>query len=230
MQSLLTLLQTYETLIYILLGLVALVPLQKLVTAWVEWRKSTFGLEKEAALRRVAASATMLSLLGLIVLAQFVLVTFVAPLQPAVTDVDEKKGLNIMAMLGITPEATDEASVDIIEGDPAHSGSEGCKKDVLEWTYPKPNDVVSGLVELRGTVVFDNLGFYKYEYRAAGTTNWTAIAAGDQQRKDELLGGEWSTRQLINGDYELRIVAVDTDNNPFPACSIPITIVNETIE
>lgn len=228
MQSLLSLLKTYEVWIYALLAIASVMPLIRLVSALAEWRKSTFGLEREAALRRVASSATMLSLIFSIVLAQFILVTFIAPLEPVVpVEEEEGGGFNFLSLLGVTETPTPEPGE--VQQDAAALMSSGCVKDVLEWTYPAPAQVVSGLVELRGTVQFDNLGFYKFEYRQAGTQTWTAIAAGDQPRKDDLLGGEWSTRQLINGDYELQIVAVDTENNPFPACIIPITIVNETL-
>lgn len=226
MQDLLLFLKANETWIYLFLGVLAILMIRKLVIAWLELRKSIFGLEREAALRRISYAATMTSLVLLIILAQFILVTFIAPLNPVNTDLNtlESTELTITGENSVEePAATDESGTSPIMASALNG--EGCIKEILEWTYPEAGTSISGLVELRGTINYANLGFYKYEYRSIGSEAWTTIAAGDSKKVDEPVGGTWNTEQLLPGDYELRLVASDNENSPFPACVIPITIV-----
>jgi len=226
MQDLLLFLKANETWIYLFLGVIAFLMIRKLFIAWLELRKSIFGLEKEAALRRISYAATMTSLVLIIILAQFILVTFIAPLNLTSTDLNTLESTEI----NISSESSEREAV-VTENPTGTTGisplvnGEGCIKEILEWTYPESGSSISGLVELRGTINYINLGFYKYEYRSIGSEAWTTIAAGDSKKLDEPVGGTWNTEQLLPGDYELRLVASDNENNPFPACIIPITIV-----
>jgi len=102
--------------------------------------------------------------------------------------------------------------------------SRGCIPDQLDWTDPRNGDTISETVELKGTVNVKNLGFYKYEFAPMGSDNWTTIAAGNTIVKNDLLGGAWDTSGLLPGDYELRLVVNDNENNPLPACMIQVTI------
>ena len=79
-------------------------------------------------------------------------------------------------------------------------------------------------MELKGTVNVENIGFYKYEFALMGSDTWTTIAAGNTIIKNDLLGGAWDTSALVPGDYELRLVVNDNENNPLPACMIQVTI------
>jgi hypothetical protein len=105
-------------------------------------------------------------------------------------------------------------------------GAEGCIPGVVEWTSPKSGGQVSGVVTLKGTVNVANLGFYKYEYSQGSSGNWITIAAGNQKRTDSELGGAWNTGQLIPGDYKLRLVVADNQNQTLPACVIAIRIIS----
>ena len=226
MQDLLLFLKANETWIYLFLGVIAVLMIRKLVIAWLELRKAIFGLEREAALRRISYAATMTSLVLLIILAQFILVTFVAPLNPVNTDISTLDSTEVTITSDNREGET--SSTEVSETSPNMTSvlnGEGCIDEKLEWTYPEAGTSISGLVELRGTINYANLGFYKYEYRPIGSETWTTIAAGDTKKVDEPVGGTWNTEQLLPGDYELRLVASDNENNPFPACIIPITIV-----
>ncbi|MCJ7624006.1 MAG: hypothetical protein MUO76_10925, partial [Anaerolineaceae bacterium] len=77
MEDLLQFLQTYELWIYGVLGAVALLYIRKLILAWHEWRTAVFGLEREGALRRFSSALTIVGLLGIILLAQFFVISFV---------------------------------------------------------------------------------------------------------------------------------------------------------
>jgi hypothetical protein len=101
----------------------------------------------------------------------------------------------------------------------------GCTPGQVEWTFPKAGDEISGKVELKGTVNVPNLGFYKYEFSQAGVENWMTIAAGNENNKVDAVLGTWDTTLLIPGDYQLRLVVADNQNQLMPACVIPIRIV-----
>jgi hypothetical protein len=79
-------------------------------------------------------------------------------------------------------------------------------------------------VELLGTVNIPNLGFYKYEFSEPGSDVWSTIAADNVAKVNGTIG-YWNTGQLTPGDYLLRLVVVDNQNNPFPACVIAVRVV-----
>jgi hypothetical protein len=103
----------------------------------------------------------------------------------------------------------------------------GCIPGEIEWTFPLNQDQISGIIEPRGTVNVANLGFYKYEFSLGDTGDWTAIAAGNQVRVDQPLGGSWNTTALLPGDYRLRLIVTDNQNGIFPACIISVQITGE---
>lgn len=84
MEELLPFLQKYELWIYVLLGVVAFIYLQRLVSAWKVWQGSAFGLEREIGQRRFSTALTIVLLLVVFILVEFVIVSFVAPSYPQV--------------------------------------------------------------------------------------------------------------------------------------------------
>jgi hypothetical protein len=102
--------------------------------------------------------------------------------------------------------------------------TEGCTPGAVEWSSPKTGDEISGKVQLLGTVNIPNLGFYKYEYSQPGTDVWSTIAAGNKNIVNDLLGN-WDTTLLVPGDYLLRLVVADNQNQLLPACVVSVRIV-----
>jgi hypothetical protein len=86
---------------------------------------------------------------------------------------------------------------------------------------------VSGSVELRGTVNVPNLGFFKYEYRNLADELWTPISAGNRPIIEELFAGRWNTVQLEPGNYALRLVVSDNQNNLLKPCVIEVRVLPE---
>jgi uncharacterized membrane protein len=82
MDELLRFLEQYEAWIYALLGVVGFIYFRKLAADWQEWRSSVFGLERESAQRRLSATLSVVVILSLLAAAEFVLVSFVAPVYP----------------------------------------------------------------------------------------------------------------------------------------------------
>jgi hypothetical protein len=232
MGELLRFLQNYELWGYALLGVIAFFYLQKLIGAWNEWRLAIYGLERETAQRRIAATLTVLVLLMLLGIGQFLLVSFIAPVYPmwsapATPTID----LISTATVTLEPQAAEAGAGNDVLLAPdittTPSAAEGCIAGELEWTFPISGDEISGTVELRGTVSVLNLGFYKYEYGQPGSDVWLTIAAGNEERVDEPLGGAWNTSQITPGDYLLRLVIADNENRLMAPCVIPVRIVTE---
>ncbi len=230
MEELLPFLQTYEDWIYIFLGSVAFVSFLRVVSAWGDWRGSVFGLEREIAQRRFTLNLTILTLLVVFILLEFFIVTFVVPSYPQTAALPTPT-LDLLAtttatlpVMGqaATPEVTEDA--DITPTTNIMTLQEGCIEGQIEWSYPEAGGEISATVELKGTVNVPNLGFYKYEYSTPGGDVWTTIAAGNQPKVDGGIGF-WNTSQLVSGDYLLRLVVSDNQNQLFPACVIPVRVI-----
>lgn len=225
MDELLRFLQKNETWIYVLVGLGALVYIQRLLQAWNEWRNTVFGLERENAQRRLSSSLTVLVLLALLVLSEFLIVSFVIPSLPQ-PSVLATPTLDLLATATATlpPVVLNTPTSSALQATIAPL-TEGCTPGVIDWDSPKPGETVSATIELMGTINVPNLGFYKYEYAPAGSDAWVTIAADNRQKINALIGA-WNTTQLVPGDYQLRLVVADNQNNPFPACVLQVRVVS----
>jgi hypothetical protein len=227
MDVVLRFLEENELWIYLVAGAAAALTLRWLLRAWHDWRNSVFGLEREIVQRKLAARLTVLFLLGLLILVEFLTVSFVIPAYPSIVTLPTAT-LDLLA----TPTATLSADAQST-GTPGPStselptagapSSEGCTPGQIEWTIPKSGDSISATAELKGTVNVPNLGFYKYEFSQPGTDTWTTIAAGNSPLVNGTIG-YWNTSQLPAGDYMLRLVVVDNQNVFFPACIISVRV------
>lgn len=222
--ELLPFLSRYEAWIYIVLAAVAVFQLRWLVQSWHEWRNSVFGLEREIAQKRFAAPLTILVLMGMLVLGEFLIVSFVTPAYPQINrvatptlDLSAQATATLQAGPTVTPSPLSaQSTLDA-------PSTEGCKPGLIEWLVPKVDESISATVELKGVVNVPNLGFYKYEYSQSGSDKWTTIAAGNTPLVSGTIGF-WNTNQLPAGDYLLRLVVADNQNQLFPACVIRVRV------
>ncbi len=213
--------------IYFILGIVAVVYLRRLTIALEERKTSVFGLEREAAQRKVASAVSVLVLLGLLAVGEFIVATFFAgelKQQPLyATPTIEVLTSPTTTLPGPVP--TDATATPTpypqayIEGIPSN-----CVEDVLEMTSPGMNAEVQGVVEVVGSVNTPNFGSYKYDYSVMGEPDWQTIAAGSEARVDASLGF-WYTTDLVPGDYMLRLVALDNQGMESDACVIVVKVV-----
>ena len=225
MEDIFEFLKNYEFWIYALLGGVAFIYLRKLIIAWQDWRTAVFGLEREGAQRRFSSALTVVGLLAGLILAQFVIVSFVVPSVPKVNylltpTIDLLATPTITLQVSMTSDAQGT-----IEPTQALADT-GCIPGQIEWSYPQPNSEISGTIDLSGTINVENFGFYKYEYSQVGSDTWVAIAAKNEINPEGDLGS-WNMNQLIPGDYYLRLIVVDNDNNEYPPCEIPVRVIAE---
>jgi hypothetical protein len=217
-------LERYEPWIYLVLGLAAVIVVQRLLRGWTELRAAMYGLEREIAQRKLTVALTWLILLVFLVIGEFVVASFVAPAIPNSMALPTPT-LDFMATPTVTLPAPGNATATVSPqgGLTAEPAAEGCTPGVIEWISPQAGDSLSGSVVLQGTINVPNLGFYKYEYNQVGEESWTTIAAGNEPK----VGGEigiWNTGQLIPGDYLLRLVVADNENQLFPACIVQVRI------
>ncbi len=224
MSSLLRFLERYEIIIFLVAGLIILVSARKTYISWREWSRSIFGLEKEHAQQKFNSALTVLVFSVLLVIGLFVVNTFITPTIPGVQQLPTPT-----IDLTLQPPTATPAPTIVITGEgliPTITSyfSRGCIPDQIDWTDPQNGDTITGRVELKGTVNIENLGFYKYEYAPSGTDTWTTIAAGNAKIINEPFGGAWDTRALVPGEYELRLVVNDNQNNSLPACVIQVII------
>jgi hypothetical protein len=196
-----------------------------------EWQKSVFGLERRLAQRRLISASTGLVLLFLLLVGEFLLVTLIEPRMPA-QPAEPQLAINPPSESSATPLPGE----DDIQTQPADERNEAlteqsdlifeCVEDRLEITYPADGDVISGSIEIIGSVNVDNFGSYKYEYSPTGNVNWITIAAGNQLKLDESIGF-WFTSALTPGRYLLRLVPLDNAGQEMTPCIVTIEVVTE---
>jgi hypothetical protein len=218
---------TFSTGIFILLGLGFVIYLQKFFKGLRTWQGSVFGLEKDLAQRKLISASTGLTLILLLIIGEFLLITFINPRMSQVPD-QTSRTINPLA----SPTTTLSAVVDqtpqpvIIANDLQDDIVSECVEGVLEITTPGNGDQVSGTVELIGSVNVENFGSYKYEFSTTGTINWVTIAAGNQLKLDESLGF-WYTSALTPGPYLLRLVPLNNLGEEMTPCVITVEVVLE---
>lgn len=231
MMALLRFIVRFETLLYILLGVVVAFTIRSIFTSWKQWRTALFGIEKEKSQSTFNQGLTIVIFCAFLALTVFILTTFVAPGVPNLAQV-------ATPTVDLTAQATVAQGV-ALQVTQTTSGliptlntvfDKGCIAGQIEWTNPTDGSVISGSVILEGTVNVDDLGYYKYEYAVAGSDVWKTIAAGSSKVVEGPLGGTWDTTadDIIPGDYQLRLIVYDHANNVYPECMINITIVSES--
>ncbi len=233
MQAFLDFLQKYELWIYVVLGLIGLIYVWRVVVTYQEWRKAMFGLERESAQRRFSGSLSILVFIGLFVVAELLLVSFVAPtlagMKPLITPTLELLSTPTVAAMDIEASMVMAVTPTLMTQPTLSLSQQGCLPGQVEWVAPQNGEEVRDVVELQGIVNVASLGFYKYEYSQPGSDAWNTIAGGTEPRnEDDPVLGEWNTTQLVPGDYLLRLVVLDNQNNAYPVCIISVRVLTPT--
>ncbi len=225
MEELLRFIADYEVGLYVIFGVVILINAKRWFDAWVILRNAKFGIEKEIAQKKIRSSVTVIFLLMLLGVSNFILVSVAAIRVPGISRVatptiDLSSGQEQMN----GDEVISQSTPDIPQQTQTAIALTGCVPDELEWIEPSAGSEVRGSVELKGTVNIPNLGFYKYEYRSQGAEPWTPISAGNKPVIEDLFGGRWNTEQLEPGIYILRLMVSDNQNNLLKPCEIDVRV------
>ncbi len=221
--------KTYEVWIYLILGIGSVLYLRKFSLAWAELRGATFGLERDSAQRRLNQAASVIVLLVIMAVAEFVLVSFVAPLVPGASPLPTPT-IDLLATATTTLNAPDPAGGDAplnatdaplptVDLDAA-----SCVEGEIMITAPVADESLVGEVEIRGTADVPNFGFYKLEIARQQEPLWLTIQAGRSPVQDDVLVSSWDTSPLPPGDYILQLVVVDTQGQDLQPCRVPVRI------
>jgi len=225
MEELIRFVVNYEVGIYIILGIVLLINLTRLLSAWITLKKANFGLEREVAQKGIRSAFTLLFLVSLFGLSNFILVSVASIRYPGITQIatptiDSLSTQTPYTGEGIDPNVTPQG----LQQTQTAIAVTGCIPDQLEWIDPQSGDEIRGSIDLIGTVNLPNLGFYKYEYRYQGDEIWTPISAGNKPVVEGALGSIWNTEELQPGNYFLRLVVSDYANNLIKPCEIEVKV------
>lgn len=228
MEEALRFFKTYEAIIYLVLGALAIWEIRKFALAWEEMRGAAFGLERENAQSRLNNAAVKLVLILAMAMLEFVAVSFIVPTVPGAMPLSTPT-IDLLATPSVTlPPSTPGTIGTESTLTPLPPGTtpqtSGCVPDKLMITSPANGEQISGQVKLTGTVDLPNLGFYKYEVKYPTDIIWLTVQAGRGVKNEEELG-EWDTRTLLPGDYLLHLVAVDNQGLNIGVCEIQVRVV-----
>lgn len=232
MEEAISFFRAVEPWIYGILALGGLFYIRKFILAWRELHIAAFGLERESAQARLNQSASMLVFILLIAILEFVLVTFIGPSLPASSALPTPT----LDLLG-TPTPTLQAGSTPVNGSgaPTAAFSEipttgNCIAGQIFISSPLDGDIVNEVVEINGTANIPNFGFYTLQMKRPDETIWATIQAGNQVKIDEKLG-DWDTRRLTPGVYQIGLVLVDNAAKASDPCVVQVNVtitLNET--
>jgi hypothetical protein len=219
--------RNFEIWIYLLLGLGILLALRKFIMAWQELRGAGFGLERDNAQARLNQSASVLVLLITMVVAEFVMVSFIVPSIPGAIPLFTPT-LDLLTTPTITlavasDQTTTTPGVPVAVPGTEQPQEDGCVLGKVQIDFPQAGSEVSGLVTVTGTVDIENFGFYKIESRRPDEAIWAILLAGNQPVNSGDLG-TWDTRRLVPGEYQLSVVPVDTEAKTLPRCVVNVFV------
>ena len=226
MEEALSFFRAFELWIYILLGLGGLIYIRKFILSWQELREAGFGLERDSAQARLNQAAIILVLLLTMAVSEFVLVSFVAPSVPGATPIPTPT-LNLLATATSTLPASSPPAGST--PDQATAPAEavftdtGCVPGQIEINNPGKDQDVNGVVEVLGTANITNFGFYKIEMKRPDELTWQTLQAGNQVVQAGKLG-DWDTRRLTPGEYQLGLVVVDNQARLSPPCVVQVRV------
>ena len=221
--------KTNEVWIYLLLGVGAIIYIRKFSLAWQELRGAIFGLERDSAQNRLIQATGILVLLVMMAVAEFVLVSFLAPMVPGASPLPTPT-IDLLATPTTTLEAGEaapESGDQIATEQPLPTialDESNCIPGEIMITAPADEASLVGEVEIRGTADITDFGFYKIEVARRIEPLWLTIQAGRNPVQDEVLVANWDTSALPPGDYVLQLVVVDSQGNNLPPCRISLRV------
>lgn len=228
MDGLLRFLRMYEIGVYLALGTGGCIFLRKFYLAWREFRDAAFGLERESAQIKLNHAASGLVVVLFFMMAEFALVSFIAPNIPGATplltstlDLLATPTITLVAQgAGLAGENLVAAATQALE-----TVAAGCTPGQVEIKEPADGSEIFGIAEIIGTASIADFGFYKLEMKTTDQTEWLTILAGNETKQDASLGS-WNTSLLTPGDYNLSLVVVDNQGQSLPGCIIKVRVIS----
>jgi len=226
MEEALSFFRAFEVWIYIILGLGGLFFIRKFILAWQELRVATFGLEQENAQARLNQSASMFVFILIIAVMEFVLVTYIAPSMPGANPLPTAT-LDLLTtptttlQTDATPTFAGDAT--LVPTTTEQTGDIVCIPGQIMISFPQNGEIISGVIEVMGTADVPNFGFYKLEMKRPDEDLWATITAGNEVTVESKLG-DWDTRRLTPGVYDLGLVVVDNEAKASLPCVVQLSV------
>ena len=241
MTILVKLVADYAIWLYVLLVLVALLFLRAYVVARRERDNSIFTMERESAAGRMAQATmgllvTLIAIAGVVYTAKILVEevplpeviptpTVLIALPPSPTP---PPLLPTPTMTGtprprptLAPEETETPTPELSSATPPD-----CPNPGVRISEPGSGAIVSGVIQIVGSATLSDFGYYKFEFRGNGFSDWTFIQRFEEPISGGILGA-WDTNSVTSGEYEFRLVVVDqTGNYPTP-CTVRLSVQNE---
>lgn len=214
----------YSLWVYLILIIGFLVVFRQLISSLQEQRELVFGLEREITHRRVVQSSSGLIIIGLIIFAEFVLVTFLKPVLPASSMISTPTNDLLINPQGTIVQGSEPTISGTLLVSSTQNQASNCIPGQIMITDPISNQEILGEITIMGTVDVPNFGFYKYEFSPQGSESWSTVTAGNKEVIDGELG-HWDTTELPAGDYQFRLVVSDNNGTELPACVIQLRVI-----
>lgn len=225
MEEAISFFRAFEFWIYAILGLGAIIYVRKFVLSWRELNVATFGLERENAQSQLNQSASMLVFVLILAVAEFVLVTYIAPSMPSASPLPTPTIDYLATTTSTLPAATTQT---VTATSPStiptnNPGASGCIPQKIMISSPLEGDIVNGVVEITGTANIPGFGFYKLEMKRPDEDIWATFQAGDKVTIESKLGA-WDTRLLTPGVYQIGLVVVDNEAKFSDPCVVQVNV------
>jgi hypothetical protein len=99
----------------------------------------------------------------------------------------------------------------------------GCPVPGSQIFQPGNGAEVQGVIQVSGAANIDNFDYYKFEFRVPPSGEWSFIARYDNPVPEGVLG-TWNTDTVSPGEYDFRLVVVDTIGNFPEPCVIRLIV------
>jgi 1A family penicillin-binding protein len=95
-------------------------------------------------------------------------------------------------------------------------------------TQPRDGDLVEGIVPVYGSASMADFSHFEVQYGIGDSpVGWGQVFGQDSPLVDAMLGA-WDTRDLSNGVYSLRVVAIDRHGNRAASPGVRVRVLNPT--
>lgn len=100
-----------------------------------------------------------------------------------------------------------------------------CNDPNARITTPKPDQTVSGNVNIFGSANRDNFNVFKLQL-SSDRKNWSDLRTSNAPVAGDALLFYWNSRLVANGDYWLRVLVVDKTGNYNEPCAVHVVVKN----
>ena len=219
-----------DTWLYIILGFIAFFFLRLMWLARQDRVRSIFTLERENATIRMTRYFTgFIIVLGLM-LGVYYLSLVTPEIVPPLPDTPTPTPIVALPPTPTpppllptptptqTPLPTPTATPNVSVGQ-----APNCSNPGVKITQPGDGATVDGIVQVTGAASINNFDYYKFEFRVPGTNEWVFISLFNNSVAQGVLGS-WNSDTVPPGNYEFRLVVVDTTGNFPEPCVIRLNV------